>query len=404
VSRRPRVLITDAEERAVLAASRGLHSAGYDVAAAASRRLAVGQWSRSCRESVRLPDPREDPRTYVERLARQVRRGTYDVLLPGSEASLVPISEHRKALEPHVLLGLPAHETVLRSLDKTLLLTEAASAGLAPPPSLVCASVEQASAAAQELGYPVVVKPHRSVAEHDGRLRETAARLVSDEPALARAVALLGTPLVVQRHLAQAEIVFFAAVRIGDRLHGFTAARNGRTWPPDAGSAAMALTIDPPKGIEARVEELLSRIGWSGIFQLQLLDFGGDRLAAIDLNPRLFASLALVVRAGANLPALWCDHLLGRRRPATDRARPGVRYRWEEGEIKYVIRQALSGELWAALSVLRPYRRVVHAYFELRDPAPFLAQGLALALDAAQKTSASTREKLRRIGKRRTVA
>jgi predicted ATP-grasp superfamily ATP-dependent carboligase len=386
VNRRPRVLITDAEERGALAASRGLQSAGYDVGAAASRRLAVGHWSRSCSERVRLPDPREDPRTYVERLAREVNRGTYDVVLPGSEASLIPISEHREVLEPHVLLGLPTHETVLRSMDKTLLLTEAASAGLAPPPSLVCVSVEQASAAAQELGYPVVVKPHRSFAEHDGHLRQTAARVVSDEPALARAVALFGTPLVVQHHIARANVLFFAAVRIGERLHGATAARNGRTWPPDAGSAAMALTIDPPQGIEARVQDVLSRIGWSGIFQLQFLDLGGGRLATIDLNPRLFASLAIAVRAGANLPALWCDHLLGRQLPMTGGARAGIRYRWEEGELKYTIRQALSGELRAALSVLRPYRRVVHAHFELKDPAPFMVQGLALAVDTLRKT------------------
>jgi predicted ATP-grasp superfamily ATP-dependent carboligase len=380
----------------VLAASRGLRAAGYDVAVAASRRLAVGYWSRSCGERVWLPDPRRDPRSYIERLARELRQRAYDVLVPGSEASLVPISEHRKVLEPHVLLGLPSHETVLRSLDKALLLTEAAKVGLAPPPSLVCASAEQASRAAREFGYPVVIKPQRSFAEHDGRLRERAVRVAPDESALVGAVGVFGTPIVIQQYVAHAEIVFCASVRIGERLLGLTFARNGRTWPPDAGSASMALTIDPPQGIEARVRELVTSIGWSGIFQLQLLDLGGGRFAAIDLNPRLFASLALAVRAGANLPALWCDYLLGRESSPTDGARAGVRYRWEDGELRYLIRQALSGELRAALSVLRPYRRVVHAYFELGDPAPFAVQALALVPDAVQKALAAPRRKLHR--------
>jgi predicted ATP-grasp superfamily ATP-dependent carboligase len=401
MARRPRVLITDAEERGVLAASRALQSAGYDVAAAASRRLAVGHWSRSCRDRLRLPDPRRDPSTYIERLAGELRRGTYDVLLPGSEASLVPISEHREVLEPHVLLGLPAHEIVLRSLDKTLLLTEATAAGLAPPRSLVCSSAEEAFAAARELGYPVVAKPHRSFAQHHGRLRQTAVQVVRDEAALMQTVGLLSMPVVVQHYIARAKIVYCAAVRTQRRPLGFTFARIERTWPPHAGSAAMAVTVDPPTAIEAQVNEVLARVGWIGIFQLQLLDLGEGRLEAIDLNPRLFASLALAIRAGANLPALWCDHLLGRTSTASDGARVGIRYRWEDGELKYAIRQALSRDLRAALSVLRPYRRVVHAYFELRDPAPSIVQGFALALEGLQKTMIGTREKLNRVRKQR---
>jgi predicted ATP-grasp superfamily ATP-dependent carboligase len=380
MTRRRRVLVTDAEGRGALAACRGLDAAGYDVAAAASQRLAVGSWSRSCRKRLWLPDPRLGQRAYIEELAGVLRRGIYDVLLPGSEASLIPISEHREHLEPYVRLGLPAHETVLRSLDKVLLLDEAAASGLAPPPSLACSSASEATAAARELGYPVVAKPQRTFAEHDGRLRERPATVALDERALGRAVALLGTPLVLQRYLDRADIVYCAAVRVGESLFGLTFARNARTWPPEAGPAAMAVTIDPPAGLEARVHEVLSRIGWTGIFQVQLLDLGGGRFGLIDLNPRLFASLALAVRAGANLPALWCDHLLGRKMNVTD-ARAGVRFRWEDGELRYFIRQAFSGEVSAALSVLRPYRRVVHGYFELRDPMPFVVQTLVVALN-----------------------
>jgi predicted ATP-grasp superfamily ATP-dependent carboligase len=382
MTRRPRVLVTDAEGTGALAACRGLQAAGYDVAAAASRRLAVGQWSRSCGERVWLPDPRHDPSGYVERLTQELRRGAYDVLLPGSEASLIPISERRDVLEPNVLLGLPAHETVLRSLDKVLLLTEAAATGLAPPPSLVCSNLEETLAAGRRLGYPVVAKPQRTFAEYDGRLRERPVELVHDEPELARAAAVLGTPLVIQQYVARPGIVFCAGVRTGERVLGLTFARFGRTWPPDAGTAAMALTADPPPGLGASVDEIMSRIGWTGIFQLQLLDLGGRRYGLIDLNPRLFASLALAVRAGANLPTLWCDHLLGRESTATDGARAGVRYRREDSELKYVVRQALSGEMRAALSVLRPHRRVAHAYFELRDPVPLIVQALVLAVDA----------------------
>jgi glycosyltransferase involved in cell wall biosynthesis len=76
------------------------------------------------------------------------------------------------------------------------------------------------------------------------------------------------------------------------------------------------------------------------------------------------------VRAGANLPTLWCDRLLGREPIWNYRGRAGVRYRWENGELRYLIQEALWGNLGSSLSVLRPYRRVVHAYFELVIETP----------------------------------
>jgi predicted ATP-grasp superfamily ATP-dependent carboligase len=378
--------VTDAEQRAALAACRGLHAAGYEVEAAASRRLSVAHWSRSCERRVWLPDPRREPQSYVEALAAQLRRRSYDVMLPGSEASLIRISEHRDAFEPHVSIGLPAHDVVLRSLDKVVLLAEAAAAGLTPPPSRACESADDAAGATRELGYPVIAKPQRTFAQRDGQLLERTVHLARDDIELERAVVSLGTPLVVQRYLARPRIIFCAAVKSGERLLGFTVARFVRTWPPDAGSAAMAVTVDPPAGLEARVLDFVSRIGWKGVFQLQLLELDHRRFGLIDLNPRLFASLSLALRAGANLPGIWADQLLDRKSTATGGARPGIRYRWEDGEVRYLIRHALSGDVREVLAVLRPYRRVAHPYFELFDPVPLAVQGLVLALDRTGST------------------
>jgi predicted ATP-grasp superfamily ATP-dependent carboligase len=381
VRRKPRVLVTDGEQRAALAACRGLHAAGYEVEAASTRRLSVAHWSRSCERRVWLPDPRGEPHGYFEALAAQVRHRRYDVLLPGSEASLIRISEHRDVLEPHVAFGLPAHEVVLRSLDKVVLLEEAAAAGLTPPPSRACESGDDAIAATRELGYPVIAKPQRTFAQHDGQLVERAVHLARDEFELERAVGSLGTPLVVQRYVARPRIIFCAAVRSGERLLGLTVARFVRTWPPNAGSAAMAVSIDPPAGLETDVLDFVSRIGLRGIFQVQLLELDEGRFGLIDLNPRLFASLSLALRAGANLPGIWADQLLDRTSTATEGARPSVRYRWEDGELRYMIRHALAGNLREAVAVLRPYRHVAHPYFELLDPVPLAVQGLMLARD-----------------------
>ncbi len=375
----PRVLVTDGEHRAVLAACRGLRRAGYSVTVSSAKRVAMAAWSRATECRITLPDAGASPERFVDVLADRVASGAWDVLVPGSEASLLPISTARGELEPHIALGLPPHTVVLGSLDKTLLHRTAVDVGLPPPASVACEDLSEALAAADELGFPVIVKPRRSFrVASDASLEQKWPVIVREQGGLDAAVRRVGEPLTVQQFVSDPRIVSCAGVRFPEGLAGFTVARYARTSPPGVGSAAFATTVKPPDGVQARVEDLLERIGWEGIFELELLDQGGGRFGAIDLNPRLFGWLSLAIGAGANLPAIWCDHVLRRSTAAAADAAPGYRYRWEEGELKYVVRQVRRMDR-RALAPLRPHRNVIHACFELRDPAPFLAQSLEIA-------------------------
>jgi len=339
----------------------------------------MAAWSRATERKITLPDPGASPRRFVDALRDRVASGSWDVLVPGTEASLLTISEARDELEPHVALGLPPHPVVLGSLDKHLLQRVAADAGLASPASVPCKDRVEAVAAATDLGFPVVVKPARSFqaaldAPH-GALKQRGAIIVQEKSGLDAALRRVGEPLTVQRFVPNAQIVSCAGVRLPDGLAGFTVARYVRTWAPRVGSAAFARTVEPPDGLRGRIEDILARIGWIGIFELELLDEGAGRLETIDLNPRLFGWLSLAVGAGANLPAIWCNHVLRRGGGVAADAAPGHYYRWEEGELKYVVRHAQKFNR-RAFAPLRPHRNVVHACFELRDPAPLLAQAL----------------------------
>jgi predicted ATP-grasp superfamily ATP-dependent carboligase len=232
----------------------------------------------------------------------------------------------------------------------------------------------------------VVVKPVRSTTWKDGRIQRRNAQVVGDSGAFKAAVAAVGAPLTLQEYVSEATIVSCAAVRVDGRLLGLTFARYARTYPPQVGSAALATTIAPAQPLTQRVEELLGLIGWCGIFELELLELGEGRFGAIDLNPRPFGWMALAVGAGANLPALWCDHVLRRHSVSPDRARVGTYYRWEDGDIRYVLAKLCRGRLRSAGAVLRPHRRVVHAHFRIDDPAPLVARMLSLAWNVSRRS------------------
>jgi len=384
VNKGPRVLVTDAEHRSVLAACRGLAAAGYRVSTVAEERLALGHWSRCSKERIMLAGPQTEPEGYVERLSQVLRRGEYDLVMPGTELSLLPISERRDLIEPYALLGLPPHEVVLRALDKPLLHAQAAAVGLAPPKGVICSSTEEALATASGLEFPVVVKPLRSVTWRAGRIRQQIAQVVGDVSALEAAIAVVGGPLTLQEYVSGTNIISCAGVRVDGRLLGLTFARYGRTYPSQVGSAALAITVAPPRPLTRQIEELLGLIGWQGIFELELLELGEDRFGAIDFNPRPFGWMALAVGAGANLPALWCDHILGRRSVPPGGARVGIHYRWEDGDLRNALVQLRHARVRSTAAVLRPHRRVVHAHFRIDDPAPMVARMLSMARKASR--------------------
>jgi predicted ATP-grasp superfamily ATP-dependent carboligase len=374
---RPRVLLTDGEERATLAACRSLRAAGYDVTAMASSRLAPTLWSRDCSERLPGPARRDDPRGLAAALRERAKSGRYAVLLPASDVALATIAQMRVELEPHVAIGLPASEAIERSLDRAFLTSAAADAGMGPPPELIVADPAAAVAGARELGFPVLLKPRHAVVERDGRARKLESRLVVGEAALERALSSLGTACVMQRWV-DAEELSCAGVFADGALIAMSVARYTRMWPPGAGDVCFATTVSPPPRLRPRIEELLATIGWQGIFELELLrDRSGGAFMAIDLNPRLYGSLALASRAGAPHAAIWCDWLCGRERPFT-LAAPGVHYRWLDADLRHALRRLRRRELLAAIAALRPHRRVVHAHFAWRDPLPALARELTL--------------------------
>jgi predicted ATP-grasp superfamily ATP-dependent carboligase len=373
----PKVLVTDAEERAMLAVSRCLGAAGYRVSMIAFGRPAAGHWSRFCDERLVLPSPVRDLGGFVQGLAAIVARDSYAVLLPGGDAALRAISSHRSLFEPNVLLGMPSHDAVERSVDKIELIRAAAEAGIACPPTVVCSGPAEAAAAAAQLGFPVAIKPRQTVFDADGATRQLSSKLVRNAEQLAQLVPTLGDRCLVQQR-KQGPIYSFSGVRADARLLAFATSRYSRTYPVDGGPVAYARTVEPPPQLEQRVNVMLSLLGWQGIFEVELVRGADGTLSVIDMNPRVFGSLSLVTTAGAPLPAIWCEWLLGRE-PRRAVARPGVWYRWEDADARHLLWQLRHGHVRAALAVARPHRRVVHAHFRLRDPGPLAARLLYMA-------------------------
>ncbi len=379
----PGALLTNGEGRATVAACRCLSTAGYRVAVIAAARPAAAHWTRSCKERLRLADPVRSPRAFVDGLEQLVRTKRYDVLLPGSDGALLAISCARERLEPYVQIGLPSQAAVEASLDKLRLVQAATAAGLTTPTTVVCETAQDASSAARTLSFPVVLKPARSIVD-DGDIRAQVSTLVVfDEAQLAALTPGYGRPFLVQSR-ERGVVYSCAGVMVPAGLLTLLTSRYRRTWPPEGGEVAFSEAVQTPPGLREAVEALLTQLGWQGLFELEMIRRADGSFAAIDLNPRLYGSLALATAAGAALPAIWCEWLL------TGHATPpplalGVMYRWEEGDLRHLLWQLRRRQLRQAMKVAVPHRGLVHAYFRADDPGPLVARALHLVRVARRK-------------------
>jgi predicted ATP-grasp superfamily ATP-dependent carboligase len=365
------VLVTDGEQRCALAACRALAAAGYEVGVASAQGPAAAKWSRCCSQAITVPDAQHDPAGFAEQLRIQLERRRYDVVLPGGDASLLALSAHRERLEPLVRLGLPAHDVVEACLDKDLVDRRAQEAGFAQPLTIRCLSTGDGRRAAARLGYPVIVKPRRSFSALHATVQKPV--VAAGDGALSEAAGRLGTPFLVQEFLGDASIVSCAGVAIDGLLLGFVTSRYARVWPPGRGSVACSETFAPPPALRADVTRLVAVLGWSGVFELELLERRHGQPGAMDFNTRLYGSLALAVRAGCNLPAIWC-HYLVHQELIDGEAAAGLRYRWEDGELFSLFRALVRGERRTAGTIVRARRDVVWAHYEAEDAGPLVAR------------------------------
>ena len=364
-----RVLVAVDESIGSLAAVRALRAGGYEPWAAFHQASTYTVRSRVLGGKLRVPWPEDDEEAYATAVASAAERSKAAVVLPASENALRALTGREDRFPAGVVVGVSSREALERATDKEALAGHAVAVGLGTPPAVVLGRDDDL-APALAVGFPAIVKPARSVTpEEGGSLRVTEVERVEDAAGLATAVASFpGERVVVQRHLAGALTAVTGVAWRGDVVCLSHQVAH-RIWPPRAGGTCMGETIPADPDLDERVRALVARLGWSGIFGTQFISSDGSHYL-IDFNPRVYGSLTLAVAAGANLPAIWTDLLLGRS-PRAAAARAGIRYRVEEDDPRALAHAFRAGRRREALRGLLPYRRTVHAVFSLRDPMPF---------------------------------
>ncbi len=89
----PKVIVTDASERAALAVIRSLGKRGIEVIAADSINFNMGFLSKYCKRRIVYPSPLKNKGGFVDSMLRLVKNESFDLLIPITDFTMVPLLE-----------------------------------------------------------------------------------------------------------------------------------------------------------------------------------------------------------------------------------------------------------------------------------------------------------------------
>lgn len=382
-----RILLTDADERATLAAARSLAAAGHEVYVAAPGRFSLAGAARRVRRLRVTADPLAEPLRFAREVGEAAREIDARVILPVTDASVEALLVHRAELPESAELPLPTLGAYRLASDKLAVLPLARAAGLAVPETRVVASPDVVDLPRAEC-FPLVVKPHRSVVPAAGAgtaRKKVAVGTVRDPDDCRRALAELppeAYPVLLQREVRGTGVGLFL-LRWQGRIIAAFAHRRLREKPPEGGVSVYRESIAAPPELLDAGARLLEALDWRGVAMVECkLDRAAGRYVLMEVNGRLWGSLQLAIDAGVDFPALLAACALGAAPPRADGYARGVRSRWLWGDLDHLYLRVVRGRgpgprARALIDFLKFHPvRDREEIFRWRDPGPFTVETL----------------------------
>lgn len=186
-------------------------------------------------------------------------------------------------------------------LNKGTQLMAARAAGLDVPDGPILRSPDDLPA---NHPVPAIAKPMDAIEIRDGRIVKGDVHylMTSDDVARFRALPRLDGPLIVQPLIAGiGEGVFGHAT--ADGVVEWSGHRRLRMMNPHGSGSSACEVLPPDETMRARAETMMTALGWRGPFMIELLRDANGTAWFMELNGRVWGSMALARRNGFDYPA-----------------------------------------------------------------------------------------------------
>jgi predicted ATP-grasp superfamily ATP-dependent carboligase len=344
-----------------LAAIRSLGRQGLRVLALDHRPYALGFRSRYAEPRL-APDPLDDEQGFIAAL-HEIADETDGPLpvFPTHDEHVNAIARNADALSERYRFPFPSWEVLERIQSKRHQLETAEAAGLPVPRTFHPASRDEALAAGEELGFPVIVKPSANVGFRRSHRRQLFRCESATDLERAYEAAAPFEPMVQELIPGGDEELYTLGSYVsgdGEAL-GLFSGHKLRQTRGYMGSARIGEAVWVDEVVEQGLA-FLRALGYHGISQVETKrDPRDGRYKLMEINPRLWQWHSLAAACGVDLPYIAYRDLVGD--PLPPARMHGEGKRW-----------AITLMAGSSLALERP--PYVDAVFARDDPKPALVQ------------------------------
>ncbi|HEY2497892.1 MAG TPA: ATP-grasp domain-containing protein [Candidatus Angelobacter sp.] len=293
------VLVLDGHSRAALETVQSLGRAGVQVDVAAENKDCLAMHSRYV--ACRLLQPSQTHAgDFHAWLRLQDKQRNYALIVPATEASLLGVRLLEEKDPLRLKTVIPSNNSLDVALDKEKTWQLARELGVPVPASDLILSVAEIGHVKQ---FPVVLKPTHSKVTIAGELRTLAVAVVKNEAErqeqLRRWLPL--TPVQQQQYVfgcgVGVELLFSRGQKVWHFAH-----KRMHEYPLTGGASSYRRSIIPPPDMLRDAEKLLTALKWHGVAMIEFKMDAQGRYWLMEINPRLWGSVALSLDAGVNFP------------------------------------------------------------------------------------------------------
>lgn len=297
-----RALILDGHSRAAVETLQALGKYGVEVDVAAEWDC-IAFHSKYARRKLMQPSAHL-PQRLAEWIGAQDAQQEYRLIVPSTEYSLRAFQTLPGDDSVRIKALLPGNDSLDTALNKQRT-CELATKFHIPVPKTALINSESKLPAVEQ--YPVVLKPTKSAVVSDEGVVILAPEIVKNESE--RSVVLekwLPYVSVLQQeyvggHGVGIEFLFSQGRKVWHFAH-----ERVHEYPLTGGASTYRRSLHPYPRLLHRAEQLLTALHWHGVAMVEFKVSRDGSFYLMEINPRLWGSLALSIDAGVNFPlGLW---------------------------------------------------------------------------------------------------
>jgi protein-tyrosine-phosphatase/predicted ATP-grasp superfamily ATP-dependent carboligase len=390
-----RVLVLGGDTRSFLSVVRSLGRAGLSVDSAWTAPFSLARRSRYLRHTNDdLPGYSPTGRHWLEMLRARVSEKQYDLVIPTSDPTILPLQACRSELDVRRFYLLEPRTFEITN-DKTKTYELAVAERVPVPEQSIAHSADEAKRAASRFGFPLILKPFSSFNLESGMMKKQFVR---------RAENLLEFNELVPTMLSSGSIAIqplFQGIGIGVELLAYSGKilacfQHERIHEPQrGGGSSYRKSVAINSELLKATERMIRALFYTGVCMVEFrFNPKTGEFILVEINGRFWGSLPLGIASGADFP-LWLYQMwVEGRGEFLVKTQVGVYCRnllsdWDWfgdnliGNRTHTVRAAI-GELATGLWRLVTLREHFDS-FVWDDPAPGLAELRTLASRAVNR-------------------